>query len=102
MGLDTYAVRNAAKRRKRRQTVASLSPEALARASSRHPKRTLAIWGVLIVVGGVLSGLLLSGVLTTDAQFTNEPEAVRAQNLVDERLRERGITEAFILRPTSG
>ena len=82
--------------------MASLSPESLARASSRHPKRTLAIWGLLIVIGGVLAATLLSDVLTTDAQFTNEPEAVRAQELIEDRLHERGVTEVFILEAPAG
>ena len=82
--------------------MASRSPESLARASSRHPGRTLGIWGVLIIVGAALSATLLADVLTTDAQFTNEPEAVRAQDLVDERLRERGLTEVFIFKTDSG
>ena len=40
-----------------------LNPEALARASSKHPWRTLGIWFVLIVtMGGVSNALLWLGV----------------------------------------
>ena len=75
------------------------SPESLARASSRHPWRVIGIWIVLLGVMGTVAGTLLADVLTTDAQFTNKPEAVRAQDLIEDRLRgEEGVTELFILR----
>ncbi len=60
-----------------------LNPETLARASSRHPWRTLAAWLVLIVAMGAVSARLLAGVLTQDIEFTNSPESVRAQDLLD-------------------
>ena len=79
-----------------------LSPESLARASSRHPWRTVGVWVALIAVMGTLSGMLLSGVLTTRADFTNKPEAVRAADLIEQRLRPDAVNEIFILRSTSG
>jgi RND superfamily putative drug exporter len=60
-----------------------MSPESLARASSRHPWRTLAAWVVLIVTMGAVSSRLLSGVLSQDVSFTNRPESVRAQDVLD-------------------
>ncbi len=60
-----------------------LSPEALARASSRHPVRTIAIWLLVVAAMGVVSSKLLAGVLTQDFTFTNKPESVRAQDLLD-------------------
>ena len=62
-----------------------LSPESLARASSRHPWRTLGIWIVLIVAMGAVSSSLLSGVLSQDIAFTNKPESVKAQDILDTR-----------------
>ena len=62
-----------------------LSPETLARASSRHPWRTLAIWIVAIIAMGYVSGTLLSGVLSQDFKFTNRPESVRAQDVIDQK-----------------
>jgi putative drug exporter of the RND superfamily len=80
-----------------------ISPQSLARASSTHPWRTLGIWALVIAVCGTLAGTLLSGVLTTDAAFTNKPEAVRAADLIEERLRgPEGPTEVFILRTERG
>jgi len=60
-----------------------LNPETIARASSRHPWRTIGVWLVLIVAMGAVSSSLLSGVLTQDIQFTNSPESVKAQNVLD-------------------
>ena len=42
-------------------------------------------WVVLIVAAGATTGALLGGVLNNDIEFTNEPESVRAQNVIDER-----------------
>ena len=60
-----------------------LSPETLARASSRHPWRTLATWFVALMAMGYASSVLLAGVLSQDFNFTNQPESVRAQNILD-------------------
>jgi RND superfamily putative drug exporter len=78
-----------------------LSPEALARASSRHPWRTIVIWVVLIASMGYLSSRLLGDVLTQEFEFTNEPESVRAQEVIDERFsngEEVASTEFFIVQ----
>src|SRR5436190_3578698 len=60
-----------------------LSPEALARASSRHPVRTITIWLVVVISMGFESSMLLAGVLNQDFSFTNKPESVRAQDALD-------------------
>jgi RND superfamily putative drug exporter len=75
-----------------------LNPESMARASSRHPWRTVLVWFVVLVAGGVASATLLSPALTTDFDFTNTPEAKRAQQLLEERrLEEDIVTETFIV-----
>ncbi|MBI2237130.1 MAG: MMPL family transporter [Actinobacteria bacterium] len=75
-----------------------LNPESLARASSRHPWRTIAVWFVILATGFALSTTLLGRALTTDMNFTNEPEAKRAQELIEERLTgPEKITELFIV-----
>jgi RND superfamily putative drug exporter len=61
-----------------------LNPESLARASSRHPWRVIGIWGVLVLTMGAAAGVLLGGVLTNDIAFTNRPESVRAQEVIDD------------------
>jgi RND superfamily putative drug exporter len=80
-----------------------LSPESLARASSRHPWRTIGIWVVVIVSMGVVSSQLLGDVLTQDFEFTNEPESVRAQDVIDEKFDTNGAedTEFVIVQSES-
>ena len=60
-----------------------INPESLARASSRHPWKVIGIWGVLFVVMIAVSSSLLSGVLTNDISFTNKPESIKAQDVID-------------------
>jgi putative drug exporter of the RND superfamily len=62
-----------------------LSPETIARASSRHPWRTIGVWVVLIVAMGAVSSRLLADVLTQDIEFTNRPESVQAQDVLEAR-----------------
>ena len=62
-----------------------INPETLARASSRHAWRTVVIWAVILVLGFAASGALLSNALTTDFNFTNNPEAIRAQALLEQK-----------------
>jgi putative drug exporter of the RND superfamily len=71
--------------------------EGLARASARRPWVTLGLWAVAIAVAGWLSSQYLSDALTTSVDFTNTPEAKQAQELIEERFSEEGITEVFIL-----
>src|SRR5436309_14739333 len=82
-----------------------LSPESLARASSRHPWRTLGVWLMVIVAAGALSSVLLSGVLNQDIAFTNKPESVRAQDVIDARFAQGGTeadsTEFFVIQSDS-
>jgi uncharacterized membrane protein YdfJ with MMPL/SSD domain len=54
-----------------------LSTTSIARASSRHPKRTLAAWGVVLVLSVVAIAFVLTG-FTTEAEGTNNPESERA------------------------
>jgi len=54
----------------------------LARSSSRHPWRTLALWGVAIVLAVGVIAASLGDVLTTDAEMTNDPESYRGYDLV--------------------
>jgi putative drug exporter of the RND superfamily len=75
----------------------SFSTQGLARASARHPLVTLGLWIVAIAIAGWLSAQYLSEALTTDANFTNDPEAKRAAELIENRFGDEGVTEVFIL-----
>ncbi|MDQ4134078.1 MAG: MMPL family transporter [Actinomycetota bacterium] len=64
-----------------------LSTQSLARASSRHPGRTIALWVLGLVMSGVLIGSFMKDATTTEADFTNTPESKEAAHLVEDRLR---------------
>jgi putative drug exporter of the RND superfamily len=81
-----------------------LNPQSIARGSSHHPWRTLLIW-FLILIGGIASAATLLGpALTTEFDFTNSPEAKRAQEILEERkLTEEVMTETFVVAgPSDG
>jgi RND superfamily putative drug exporter len=80
-----------------------INPETLARASSRHPWRTIGIWAVILIAGFVMSGVLLSDALTTDFDFTNNPEAKRAQQILQqEQLQRDLLPETVVLTGPDG
>src|SRR5205807_6138345 len=55
--------------------------ERLARACSRHPRRTYAAWAGVLVLSLAAVALLLRG-LTTNATVTGSPESTRAAKLI--------------------
>jgi RND superfamily putative drug exporter len=63
----------------------SLSTESLARSAALHPWRTIIIWLIPIIIGIVLTVRLLESA-TTEGQgdFTNNPEAKRATELLED------------------
>ena len=80
-----------------------LNPESIARASSRHPWRTVGIWAVILILGFGASGVLLSDALTTDFDFTNNPEAVQAQKLLEQEKLEQDVSpETFVMTGPQG
>ena len=80
-----------------------INPESLARASSRHPWRTVGIWAVVLVAGFAASATLLGPALTTKFDFTNSPEAKQAQQVLRQRRLEQNImTETFVMTGPSG
>jgi RND superfamily putative drug exporter len=60
--------------------------EALARASSRRPRRVVLLWAVAVVVSIGVIGALLPSALTTEGEVTNEPESEEAYQLLGERI----------------
>ena len=76
-----------------------LSPRRLAAIAVDRPRRVLAVWGVLVLVGfGLISGLLESA-LSSEADVTSSPESKQAEDLVDERFSERdALNELVIIR----
>src|SRR5438477_4382103 len=79
-----------------------LSPESLARASSRHPWRTVGIWVVIFILAGIASKTLLSSALTTEFDFTNNPQAKQAQTLLNKAFPEdKRVTETWVITSDS-
>ena len=75
----------------------------LARASSAHPGRTLALWGVLLFLSvGAIAGLLGDS-LTTDSEMTNDPESYRAYDLLREHFppSDDEVNELVVVRSTT-
>ena len=76
-----------------------LSTESLAVASSRHPWRILAFWGLAVVVSLWVSANLFASAVSTEDRFLNEPESQIAADLLQERLRgPLRVTEMLIVR----
>jgi uncharacterized membrane protein YdfJ with MMPL/SSD domain len=72
----------------------------LATASARRPWLVVGLWITTIAIAGVLASQFLADALTTEVGLTNDPEATRANELIEERFGEAGETEVFILSST--
>jgi RND superfamily putative drug exporter len=58
----------------------------LARASARRPWRTVVVWIFVLAAAAVSAKAFLGSALTTQGSFTNRPESIQAQNLIEQRL----------------
>ncbi|HET9724342.1 MAG TPA: hypothetical protein VFR44_10960, partial [Actinomycetota bacterium] len=76
-----------------------LNPESLARSSSRHPWTVVGLW-VLVVAGlGFASQKFLADSLTSDVDFTNNPESKQAMQLIEDNVTgEQKDTEFIVVR----
>ena len=75
------------------------STAGLARISARRPWVVVAAWIVLLVLAGVAASGL-GDAFTTEGDFTNRPESVRADDLLEQRLRggqDEPVTETVIV-----
>ncbi len=78
------------------------SPQGVALWSATHRFRVIGLWVVLFVVGGWLTSSYLSGALTTQANFANNPDSKQAQTLLEQRLTgPRRSNEVVIVRSQS-
>lgn len=76
-----------------------LSTESLARTSIRKPWLTIAVWLAFFLVAVFLMATLLGSATTTEMTFSNDPESLRAFELVQERFaRDAAIREVVIIR----
>ena len=75
--------------------------EALARASARHPWRTIVAWVVVAVLAVVALAGLLPGALTTEGKPTNNPQSERASDVIGRAFPpdpQRQVTDIVIVR----
>src|SRR5918996_4446805 len=69
----------------------------LAGASARRPWLVVGLWIAAISIAGYASSQFLADSLTTQIEVTNDPEAQRAADLIEQRFGAAGVTEVFIL-----
>jgi RND superfamily putative drug exporter len=75
-----------------------INPQSLAKASATHPWRTLGVWLLVLAAGIAGAATLLGPALTTEVNFTNTPEAKRAEEVLKKELTGPDqITETFIV-----
>ncbi len=75
------------------------SPAGLARVCARHPWRVLALW-LIVLVFAFVAASGLGDALSADGTFTNNPESVRADDLLKDRMRggqDHPVTETVII-----
>src|SRR4051812_2900364 len=83
--------------------MAWMSPQAWARRCAARPWRTVSAWVLLVVASIAISGLLLSGALTTESTFTGTPDSKRADDLRESRLGTKTpIRDVVIVRAADG
>ena len=77
----------------------SLSPEALARASSNRPLVVIGLWIVLTVIALLVVGRFLDSATTTELRLTGSAESEQAKKLLENRLGSpEGITEIVVIQ----
>ena len=81
----------------------SLSPRRLARSSAERPRRVVALWVLLFAFAGVVSALWLGDALTSEISFTNDPESIRGEQLLSDRMPGQAdqVSETVIVRSES-
>ena len=80
----------------------AFSTRSVAAASARHPWRVIGLWVMALVASFGLIGSLLSDALTTEAKVTSDPESVRGQQILEDRLRGPSrVNEAVVIQSPS-
>lgn len=64
----------------------AVSSTELARASARHPWRTMGVWGLVMVAALTVIALVLPGTLTSQYTFMGDPDSQVGRDLLQEKL----------------
>src|SRR5215216_555207 len=75
----------------------SLSPRRLAAIAVARPRRVLAVWAIVALVGFALISGLLGSALSSEGDVTNNPESKQAEDLIDERFPERDPVDELVI-----
>ena len=78
-----------------------LSTTNVARASARHPWRTLGFWLGLLVLAGILQGTM-GGAFNGDDNFTNNPDSKIADELINARMAGNDVLDETIVVRAQG
>ncbi len=75
----------------------------IAMACARRPWRTLAVWGVVLLLAIVSSALFLGSALTPEGQVTSNPDSIKGQDLLDDRFPDRNaVSETVVVVADNG
>ena len=76
-----------------------LSTESLARICGQRPWLTIGIWLLALILSVVLIALFLGDAMTSDIEFSNNPDSQQAETLLEERMhQEFQANEIIIIR----
>jgi len=67
--------------------------QVLAQKSGKHPKTVIGIWALILVISLVMVAFMLTDTLTTETTFSETPESVQADNLLNKRLNQDDTDE---------
>ena len=73
----------------------------LAALATRNPWRVVAVWALIFVVAGAISGVFPAD-MTTDANFTNEPDSKRVDDLLASRMDGGSSPDELIVVKSNG
>lgn len=79
--------RNGSSQRAEASSHARFGPRRLAEFATARPRLVLSLWGLLALAGIGLTSALLPSALTSDSGMTSNPESLRAQKVIEQRLR---------------
>ncbi len=73
------------------------SPRRLAAIAVARPRRVLAVWTVVVLVGFVVIGALLGSALSSEGDVTNQPESKQARELITDRFPAREALDELVI-----